>query len=104
MIKLYKLQFFPGCDAGELVGKMVDKFKINQQKFSNFLGTLGYHDNLISFPNMTCEMSIESSQCPLKKLEKKIKERIKITSTGAAQALNNQFLNNQFLVTRNCKG
>ena len=37
MTKLYELQFFPSCDVGELVGKMLmlDRFKINQQEFSN---------------------------------------------------------------------
>ena len=40
---------------------MLGRFKINQQKFNNFLGTLSYHYNLIIFPNMTCEMLIESS-------------------------------------------
>ena len=39
MIKLYELQFFLGYDVGELAGKMfmIDRFKINQQKFSNSL-------------------------------------------------------------------
>ena len=31
MIELHELQFFWGCDVGELVGRMfmIDKFKIN---------------------------------------------------------------------------
>ena len=39
MIELYELQFFLGCDVGELVGKMlmINRFKINQQKFSHSL-------------------------------------------------------------------
>ena len=39
MIELYELQFFLGYDVRELVGIMLmkDRFKINQQKFSNFL-------------------------------------------------------------------
>ena len=45
---------------------MLDRFKINQQKFSNSLGTLGYYYNLIIFPNIVCEMLIESSWCPSK--------------------------------------
>ena len=63
MTKLYELQFFRGCDARELVGRMLmlDRFKINQQKFNNSLGTLDYHHNLIIIPNMACEMFIESS-------------------------------------------
>ena len=37
--KLYKLQFFLGYDDEELVGKMfvIDRFKINQEKFNNSL-------------------------------------------------------------------
>ena len=55
--------FFLGCDAEELVGKMMilDRFKINQQKFSNSLGTSEYHVNLIIFSNLAYEMLIESS-------------------------------------------
>lgn len=53
------------------MGKMVHRFNINQHEFSNSLGTSGYHHNLISFPNMECDMSVETSRCPLKKLEKK---------------------------------
>ena len=94
---MYELQFFLECDIGELVGKMLilDRFEINQHKFSNSIGTFSYHYNLIIFPSMVCEMFIESSSCPLKKLKRKIKEIIKITSTKVAQ-----FSNNQFLVTR----
>ena len=63
MTKLYELQFFSGCHTRELKGRMlmINRFKINQQKFSNSLGILGYHHNLIIFPNMACEMLIESS-------------------------------------------
>ena len=63
MIELYELQIFWDCDARELLGRMsmIDRFKINQQKFSNSLGILGYHHNLIIFSNMVCEMLIESS-------------------------------------------
>ena len=76
MIEFYELQFF---DVGELVGRMlmIDRFKINHQKFNNSIGILGYHHNLIIFPNMACEMLIESSRCPLKKLRKKFKKRKK---------------------------
>ena len=63
MIELYELQFFLSCNARELVGRMlmIDRFKINQQKFGNSLGTLGYDHNLIIIPNMAYEMLIESS-------------------------------------------
>ena len=63
MTKSYQLQFFLDYDARKHVGKMLmlDRFKINQQKFNNSLGTLGYHYNLIIFPNMACKMLIESS-------------------------------------------
>ena len=39
MTKLYELQLFLGCAAGEFVGKMfiIDRFKINQYKFSKSL-------------------------------------------------------------------
>ena len=39
---------------------MLDRLKINQQKFSNSQRTLSYHHNLIIFPNMVCEMLIEN--------------------------------------------
>ena len=41
MIELYELQFFLSYDGGELVGRMLmlDRFKINQQKISNSLGS-----------------------------------------------------------------
>ena len=45
---------------------MLDRFKINQHKFNNSLGTLGYHHNLKIFPSMACEILIEGSSCPLK--------------------------------------
>ena len=63
MIELNELQFSLGCDVRELVDRMltIDRFKINQQKFNNSLGTLGYHHNLIIFPNIACKMLIESS-------------------------------------------
>ena len=72
---------------------ILDRFKINQQKFNNSLGTSSYQHNLIIFPKMAYEMLIGSSCWPLKVLEKiRIKERIKITSIKTAQASNNQFL------------
>ena len=52
---------------------MMNRYKINQHKFKNSLGTLSYHHNLIIFPNIACEMLIESSWCPLKKWEKNFK-------------------------------
>ena len=63
MTKLYKLQIFLGCDVGKSMGKMlvIDRFKINQEKFYNSLRTLGYHYNLIIFPNIAYEMLIKSS-------------------------------------------
>ena len=70
---------------------MLDRFKINQQKFSNSLGTLSYHHNLIIILNMVCEMLIDSSIC-CPKSWKKMKKRIKITSTMDAQVSNNQYL------------
>ena len=55
--------FFSSRDARELVGKMlmIDRFKIKQQKFSDSLGSLSYHLNLIIFPNRAYEVLIESS-------------------------------------------
>ena len=62
MIELYELQYFSGHDARELLGKMfmIDKFKINQQKFNNSLKFMYYHI-LIIFPNMAYKMLIERS-------------------------------------------
>ena len=51
MIGLYELQCFLGCDARELVGKMlmIDRFKINQQKFSNSLKLWATTTSSLSF-------------------------------------------------------
>ena len=63
MTKLNELQFFLNSDARKFVGRMlmIDRFKINQYKFDNSLGTSNYYHNLIIFSNMACEMLIESS-------------------------------------------
>ena len=58
-----KLQFFLDCNVREFVGKMlmIDRLKINQQKFSNSLAILGYYYTLIIFLILACEMLIENS-------------------------------------------
>ena len=45
---------------------MLHRVKINKQKFNNSLRTSCYHHNLIFFPNMGCEMLIESFDALLK--------------------------------------
>ena len=51
MTRLYELQFFLDCDVGELVGKMfkIDRFKINEQKFSNSLKLWAITTSSLSF-------------------------------------------------------
>ena len=51
MTKLYELQFFLDYDVGELVGRMfiIDRFKINQQKFNNSMKLWAITTNLLSF-------------------------------------------------------
>ena len=40
---------------------MINQLKINHQKFNSSIGILNSLHNLIIFPNMACEILIESS-------------------------------------------
>ena len=61
MTKLCELQFYFGCDVGELVGRILkmDRFQINQQKFNNSLELWAITTISLSF-QYGCEMLTES--------------------------------------------
>ena len=71
-----KSKFFLNYDVGEPMGRMLklDRFKINQIGICQFSRNFNYHHNLIIYPNMACEMLIESSWCSIKKLKKNSKK------------------------------
>ena len=60
MTELYELQLFLGYDAGKLVGKMfmIDRFKINQEKFNNFVRFWATLDNM-TFDNATNLINVD---------------------------------------------